>query len=147
MGVFAELHRSIITAFIYNILHIDFVYVKCYRSSIYFTIRIKCMALWKWFGDRVQIGVGINQSTVHIQCLGQIILITRDAFIFTPRSTVNGSTGSVLINIITFVKGKLCKIIGVIFMISFLNVIYGGFLIYMYLSVNICEIWLFMWYI
>lgn len=58
---------------------------------------------------------------------GQIILITRDAFIFTPRSTVNESTGSVLINIITFVKGKLCKIIRVIFMISFLNVIYGGF--------------------
>lgn len=57
----------------------------------------------------------------------QIILITRDVFIFTPRSTVNESTGSVLINIITFVKGKLCKIIRVIFMISFLNVIYGGF--------------------
>lgn len=74
----------------------------------------------------------------------RLILITRADFIFTPISTLNWTTGSVMMNIFTFVHRMFWKILRVIFMISFLNCIY---VLFLFLSVNICEIWLFLRYI
>lgn len=74
----------------------------------------------------------------------RLILLTRADFIFTPISTLNWTTGSVMMNIFTFVHRVVWKILRVIFMISFLNFFY---VLFFFLSVNICEIWLFLRYI
>lgn len=70
----------------------------------------------------------------------RLILITRADFIFTPISTLNWTTGSVMMNMFTFVHRMFWKILRVIFMISFLNLCFIlFFLISKYIFKFMCE--------